>query len=163
VKSKYFTDNLEDDYLPGDRRYQNLHKRVLSDIFTAAGIFDQEKGFLPEVIVSAASLSGFITKCERHKQKLEGKFELALRSDWRLKPTQQLGLILNLVGLSLHKVRTVNQGGKKLYLYTLDKNALSDISTIVERRKSMPMINARSMVDIEAEEQEREMAKEKYQ
>lgn len=53
------------------------------------------------------------------------------------KPTQQLGFILKMMGLSLTKVGTMKVAGRKVHRYRLDADMLEGMQAIVRTRAEL--------------------------
>jgi hypothetical protein len=69
------------------------------------------------------------------KASVENVLGIEVGSDVRLKPVQQLGAILGLVGLKLERVHAQKDQGRKVYRYHIEPVSLGRMEEIVERRK----------------------------
>ncbi|GJD82457.1 plasmid replication protein, CyRepA1 family [Methylobacterium haplocladii] len=106
-------------------RTDGPHKSVTDMI---SGTFDTS------IIFDADDLSNFAKFMVENKGAIENVLYHHVRSDIRNKPTQQLGLILRTMGLSLRKVGSVKVAGRKIYRYQLDEDDLARIQSVVQRR-----------------------------
>jgi hypothetical protein len=89
---------------------------------------------LPAATITAAGLTAFVKSCRSSSKRLGEFFDMPLRSDIERKPTQQLGAVLRLVGLSLTKVRMPKAGGRKIYEYQLNNRDMETIAKVADRR-----------------------------
>jgi cyanate lyase len=109
-------------------------RELLRALFASAAIFTDANGFVTDAVVTQGDLPNFIAKCESKRVAIERLLDMSLRSDLRRKPVQQLGAFLKLVGLTLTGVGTRKQGKEKLYLYSINSDALARIESIAARR-----------------------------
>jgi hypothetical protein len=94
-----------------------------------AGSFDAEAVF------DARDLQAFARFMTGNKGPLENLLRHEVRADIGKKPTQQLGLVLKMLGLKLAKAGTVRVSGQKVYRYRLDPSALRDMQQLVAARE----------------------------
>lgn len=96
-----------------------------------AGSFDSERVF------DARDLTTFARFLLANKGAVENVLGLYVRSDIPKKPTQQLGQILKLTGLTLSRAGSVKLDGKKIYQYQLGTTELQQMNEIVRRRSEL--------------------------
>ena len=120
--------------LPSDRSNLLVKKQLLVRLLTTAGVLRGDGAFDAEVTVSAADLDEFIKRCCATKNRVELLFDTPIRSDIGRKPTQQLGALLQLVGLKLERAEIRKVGGRKTYRYKVSPVSLHLMASIVERR-----------------------------
>jgi hypothetical protein len=88
-----------------------------------------------ETIIDQSDLGKLVEKMVSAKASVENILGIEVRSDIHIKPVQQLGAILGLVGLKLERVQTQKDQGRKIYRYRLEPDSLGRMKGIVERRK----------------------------
>jgi hypothetical protein len=98
------------------------HGRVAGS-FDAAAVFD------------ARDLKALARFMLNNKGPLENVLGHEVRADIVKKPTQQLGLLLRILGLGLEKAGTQKVAGRKIRRYRLDPSALSAAVEIAARRE----------------------------
>lgn len=123
------------DLLLVDRRESIDRRRLLIDLFTAAGIFRENEGFDRSAVITQQGLEPFIKTCRQHEVTIQRLLGIALRSDLAEKAAAQLGQFVKRVGITLGKAGTKNVDGKKVYLYELSPASLDAIQEIVNRRQ----------------------------
>jgi len=89
-----------------------------------------------EVMVQHSGLTGFADALVEQKAVIETHLGIEIRSDVKTKSVQQLGMILQLVGLRLERVATPKRKGQKVYQYRLEPKTLVGMKAIVEARKA---------------------------
>jgi Origin of replication binding protein len=118
-----------------DLNESRARRRVLIQLFTAAGIYMKGQGFDCEVIVTQDALGPFIDTCRRERSAIERLLDVSLRKDLATKATRQLNVFLSYIGLTLEKSGTRKQGESKVYLYRVSADRLSAIQAEVRRRQ----------------------------
>ena len=91
--------------------------------------------FCPETIIDQSDLGKLVDTMVSAKASVENVLGIEVRSDIHIKPVQQLGAILGLVGLKLERVQTQKDQGRKIYRYRLEPEFSKRMEGIVERRK----------------------------
>jgi Origin of replication binding protein len=91
--------------------------------------------FCPETIIDQSDLGKLVETMVSAKTSVENVLGIEVRSDVHMKPVQQLGALLGLVGLKLERVQTQKDQGRKIYRYRLEPDSLGRMKGIVERRK----------------------------
>jgi hypothetical protein len=96
------------------------------------GVFDCERE------ITSLDLDLFVQIARSNKAILEMQLDrFQLRADIEEKPTQQLGVLLKMIGLELKRSRTSKlPGDKKLYHYRVDANRLAAIQQIQARQST---------------------------
>ncbi len=107
---------------------------LLRDLFNKTPIF-RDNSFQPWIEYKGADLSDFIKQMIKHKSFIENHLGFSIRSDLSIKPAQQLGKLLKEVGLGHWRAKTRVIKGEKVYFYTLSRDRLSAVETIVQRRQ----------------------------
>ncbi len=107
---------------------------LLRNLFDKTPIF-RDNSFQPWIEYKGVDLMDFIKQMIKHKSFLENHLGLSIRSDLNVKPAQQLGKVLKEVGLGHWRAKTRVVEGKKVYFYTLARDRLSAVETIVIRRR----------------------------
>jgi hypothetical protein len=88
-----------------------------------------------EAVFDARDLQAFARFMTGNKGPLENLLRHEVRADIGKKPTQQLGLVLKMLGLKLARAGTVRVSGQKVYRYRLDPSALQDMQQLVATRE----------------------------
>lgn len=127
-------DERERELLFVDRNESVERKRLLVNLLKVAGVVDDENRFKQDVTVRAGDLRPFAKLCRDEEAKINRLLEIDVRADVARKPTQQLGVVLSLFGLSLELRKTNRAGGKKKYIYALAPDAWDLVMSIVARR-----------------------------
>ncbi len=97
--------------------------------------FYKDHHFDVSVEYTAGDLTKFIANCKNYKAYVEGLFGEDVRSDIDKNPTQQLGRILNIVGLRQTRTRSQKIAGVKIYYYRLDESSIATMNNLVHHRK----------------------------
>jgi hypothetical protein len=71
----------------------------------------------------------------KHRAVVETHLGIEVRRDATVKPVQQVGQILKLLGLRLERLGSKKRKGQKVYQYQLAPGALAKMTAIVEARK----------------------------
>lgn len=125
---------LKTRFLRDERAIAGLLDRLL----TEAGVFDNG-AFLRDRIVSKLTLAAWMKNVMEQKPVIENMLDIEVRNDNA--GISQLQAILKLLGLKLEQAgKTKAQsvaGGKTVYLYRLDADALDTIEGIVKRRSEI--------------------------
>ena len=106
---------------------------LLKDIIKSLPFY-VDGAFDATIEYTSDDLKQFVTICIKYKKYIDGLLRTDIRSDVSNKPTQQLGKILKLVGLSQSKARTTKVSGSKVYHYQLDQEAIDQMNLIVKYR-----------------------------
>jgi hypothetical protein len=109
-------------------------RRLLTNLLTAAGIFDEASGFSRSATVTHGDLSAFADFCDEQRVGIERLLDVSLRSDYRRKPAQQLGVFLKMLGLQLQRVGVRKQGKDKIYTYCIDHDMLNAVESAAAHR-----------------------------
>lgn len=120
-----------------DRDESIQRRRLLVDLFSAAGVFKEAEGFNCRCVVTQEALGAFAQVCRDKRVSIERLLDKTVRGDLEQKAAQQLGEMLRLVGLSLKKLKTVKKGDKKLYSYQVDNAKLVVVEGVVKHRRSL--------------------------
>lgn len=121
-------------YLRADVYEATQHRQLLRDLLTSAGVFSEASGFDRRATITHDDLAAFVELCQQKRVQIERLLDVSLRSDYRRKPAQQLGVFLKLVGLKLEKVGTHKRGTEKVYTYRIDQTKLAAVESIVGHR-----------------------------
>jgi hypothetical protein len=116
-----------------DSRKRSLKQKILQAILNSAGVTDGINNFRTDVI-KPESLDMFITICRKHELHFQDMFGITLRRDIEKKPMQQLGCILELIGLSLEVKHTENIAGKKIRHYGIESCSMQIAIQYANRR-----------------------------
>ena len=93
--------------------------------------------FCPETIIDQSDLGKLVETMVSAKASVENVLGIEVRSDIHIKPVQQLGALLGMVGLKLERVQTQKDQGRKIYRYRIEPEFLERMKGIVERRKDL--------------------------
>ena len=85
----------------------------LTPLLTSDGRLDAD------AVVEASDLIQFADTLSKKKAAIENQLGVQVQRDFRVKPVQQLGRVLGLVGLRLERVHTRKIKGKSMYAYRL--------------------------------------------
>lgn len=105
-----------------DWQNRTRKKRLLKDLLTAAGLYDDDAVFSFTHPISKQSLTGFIELIERNRFELESLFGVAVRSDLHRAPVLQLRDVLKTIGLKLTKKSRVIKDRARTDHYWLDQS-----------------------------------------
>lgn len=107
-----------------DRGKRFKMKRAMTDILAAAGLWTSS-GFDTSAVVEKKSLVDFVAACRRNEQALLDHYGVKIRSRFEEKPTQQLGDILKVFGLTWEggQGKRDQSGGESRMLYRIDREA----------------------------------------
>lgn len=131
--------------LPYDRKLlKRTHLSVLPDFYARILLLHellqttpvyQDGTFLADVEYSHRDLAGFAKQAIRMKPFLEGQLGISVRRDVEKKPTQFLGVLLSMMGLS-HRRRRQKGGDEKskTRFYSLRESSLQRMDRICQRR-----------------------------
>ena len=117
-------------------RERVLGNILLFEIFNESPIF-KNGNFLPNIEFDLSDLDEFSSFIAEKKVFVETQLAMAVRSDLKKKPTEQLGDFLKLVGLKLKLNRTKKVNCKKHYLYKLDADAYTGIEGVASMRRKL--------------------------
>ena len=131
----FMKDQYESHKPKADRRYYQVQRNVLKELLSRARISVSNVGLHMSDEICADLLGDFVTVCIRRKRIVAKLFEIALRKDVARKPTQQLGSVLALFGVSLETTRVQKVGSKKVYWYTLDADSTKQVNRVLEQRR----------------------------
>jgi hypothetical protein len=106
---------------------------LLKDIIKSLPFY-VDGAFDATIEYTSDDLKQFVTICIKYKKYIDGLLRTDVRSDVGNKPTQQLGKMLKLVGLSQSKARTTKVAGSKVYHYRLDQDAIDQMNLILKFR-----------------------------
>ena len=108
---------------------------LLSDVLHAAVLYEPKANeILDTAEVDQASLESFVAGLRKRKRQFESVFELLPRKDADAKRVQQLGVVLERIGLKLGPAKESDAGGKKVRRYQLDLARLERLRGIMRRR-----------------------------
>jgi hypothetical protein len=79
--------------------------------------------FRRETIIDQSDMKQLVEKMVSAKASVENVLGIEVRSDIHIKPVQQLGPLLGLVGLKLERVQTQKDQGRKIYRYRLEPDS----------------------------------------
>jgi hypothetical protein len=118
-----------------------LRERVLGDIllyeiFTSTPIFKNGE-FLPDIEFKSDDLEKFSRFALQMRVFIETQLGIAVRSDVKKKPVEQLGDFLKLVGLKSKSTKTTKLNGKKYYIYKIDPDAYTGIEGVASMRRKL--------------------------
>jgi hypothetical protein len=97
-------------------------KRLLVELLTGAGLYEDGVAFSFTHPVSKQSLSSFIEAVERNRSELDVLFGIAVRSDVNRAPVIQLRDVLKAIGLTLTKKHRVIKDHTRTDQYWLDQS-----------------------------------------
>lgn len=103
-----------------DWKKKVARKRLLSSLFTIAGIFDESTGFISGKRICKHDLKPFIDAAQRSQTELAQMLDCKTRADIATAPMLQLRELLKLVGLSMSKANSTRTGNMKTVWYELD-------------------------------------------
>ena len=102
----------------------------LTPLLTSDGRLDAD------AVVEASDLIQFADTLSKKKAAIENQLGVQVQRDFRVKPVQQLGRVLGLVGLRLERVHTRKIKGKRVYAYRLAPGPLARMKAIVQARRA---------------------------
>jgi len=116
---------------------------LLRDVLQAAGLYEADAGDIQDgAEVEQASLGPFVLALHKRKQQFESVFDLLPRKDADTKRVQQLGSVLDKVGLRLGPAKESDVGGKKVRRYQLDTARLERLRAILRQRAARATVVA---------------------
>lgn len=121
VIQRDFADISKGDQSSVDWSHRTRKKRLLTEVLTAAGLYQDGDGFSFIHAVSKKNLGKFIAVVEANRADLGSLFDLTVRSDLHRAPVLQLKEILKLVGLRLTKMARVRKNHSRTDNYWLDQ------------------------------------------
>ena len=89
----------------------------------------------PGTVIDQFDLGKLVDKMVSEKATVENVLGIEVRSDIHLKPVQELGMILGLIGLKPERVKAQKDKGRKIYRYRIEPESLKRVEEIVEQRK----------------------------
>lgn len=108
---------------------------LLREVLQAAGLFDAKNlKILDSAEVEQSTLESFVGALRKRKQQFESAFDLLPRKDADSNRVQQLGVVLEKMGLRLDKAKASDVGGKKVRRYSLDLARLARLRQIMSQR-----------------------------
>lgn len=108
---------------------------LLRDVLQAAGLFEPKtRQVTEEAEVEQSTLEPFVVALRKRKKQFESVFELLPRKDADGKRVQQLGVVLEKVGLRFGAAKESDVGGKKVRRYQLDMARLERLRAILRQR-----------------------------
>ncbi len=110
-------------------------KLVLHDWLSQTPFFDNGK-FDLSCVYKKEDLKKFVKYAQKNKDLIETQLNISIRSDIEKKPTQQLGDLLQLLGLKNINVSTEKKGHDKFYSYSLDPKTYQVMCDVVKKRKN---------------------------
>ncbi|RYD84429.1 MAG: hypothetical protein EOP84_05510 [Verrucomicrobiaceae bacterium] len=117
---------------------RHLRTLLLQIFLRSAGLWNEE-GFVWSMVIDTRDLDEFIALVQKHKTRIEGQFDIEVRSDLSTKPVSQLSTLLGFVGLNLTKLKgRIADGDKRITRYGWNMEKVSMMKEISERRSSYP-------------------------
>jgi hypothetical protein len=128
-------DMRDEEKLAGDRQNSAQKQKLLISLFRSSGLMNENNQFDLGKEIELIDLAIFIEECVSKKKEIDFHLDIAIRKDLKTNPTQQLGVFLKLVGMSLVKTKSIvtEEGGKR-YSYGLDGDKLAKVQALVNRR-----------------------------
>jgi len=137
-----------------DAQNSALKRKVLRDLFKAAGLADGWRAINLAAEITHADMSDFVAAIIENKNKLETLFDMTLPRNLEDKPVSSVGNVLALIGLRLVKSRIKKSGNDKIRYYKVCPTAMDEMTEIIKQRtelksKPLPMRrrNAANAVD----------------
>lgn len=132
----------ESGYFASDASHLAVKKLLLFQLLSAAGLADATTPIKTDVIFSKHALDTFIAVCKQHKAKIQELFGVNVRSDVKANAVQQLGTVLELIGLKMTPGQRQKVGGVTTYYYKIEDSTLTDIHEVIEKRVAPPTKSA---------------------
>ena len=122
--------------VPFDRQFRNAKVGILVKLLSAAGVFDSKSNdFLLGAEVKASGLQVFIDAFRSDRRRIESELAVVMRKDIVRKPTQQLGDLLDKIGIQLKETSVKKIAGKKIRSYGINGEVLFNLKKVVDRRR----------------------------
>lgn len=119
-----------------DRDFRSAKADILGKLLSAAGVFDLRTGkFQLDAQIQADLLGPFVALFRGERRRIESELGLVMRRDIDRKPTQQLGDLLEKVGLHQKEVATKKSDGRKLRFYGIDADGYFSLVKVISRRR----------------------------
>ncbi len=118
-----------------DQNFRVSRNQILKEALFVAGLSDDVNPIKSDIEINSVALKRFITFCHGNESRLEKVLKVKIRSDLQKRPMMQLGAILNIIGLSLEKVRTKKIAKSKINYYKISSDQWSTAQHYIELRK----------------------------
>lgn len=129
-------DQYAESLLIPDKPQHLLKKHVLRDALQAAYVM-QSDSLDRTAVIDASMLDAFATYCFKHKAQIERLFSVGVRQNARRDPIRQLQSLLQVVGLSMVKVRRDQSGKESKTFYRLSGDRVDRIDGWAQRRRDV--------------------------
>lgn len=133
-------------YFASDIGHGPIKNLLLRQLLSAAGLADATTHIKTEVIFTKYTLGSFISACQQNRAKIQELFGITVRSDVKANAVQQLGKVLDLIGLQTTKPERQKVGVVTTYYYQIDAGSWDAIRDVINRRAAGVV---RSVSDIE--------------
>ena len=118
-----------------DRSFRCTKVDLLGKLLSAAGVFDLKSGeFLLDAQIQADCLRAFVEAFRAQRRRIESELGLVMRKDIERKPIQQLGDLLEKVGIRQKATTTKKSAGRKIRFYGIDVEGYVRLVDVVQRR-----------------------------
>lgn len=106
-----------------ERELLSKTKSLLSELFDAAKLIDQNGNFIEDKAICNADLESFKSLCLQRKFDIESLLKMSLRADLQIKPIAQLGELLRAIGCEWKKPMKTEIKGKNIIYYAINYDA----------------------------------------
>jgi len=119
-----------------DRQFRSVKAELLAELLTSAGLIDPaSREFLTSAQFGTDNLKAFVACMRKHGKRVEAELKVILRRDIEKKPVQQLGDVLDLIGVELALLSTTKVKGVKRRCYGMEAEGLCALVEVVIRRQ----------------------------
>ena len=126
-----------------DRNFRSTKVDLLGKLLSAAGVFDLRSGeFILDVQIQADCLRAFVDAFRVQRRRIESELGLVMRKDIERKPIQQLGDLLEKVGIRQKATTTKKSAGRKIRFYGIDAEGYVRLVDVIKRRLEKREIEA---------------------
>lgn len=119
-----------------DRQFRNAKVEILVNLLSAAGVFDYKAGdFSLDAKINSDGLQTFIGVFRSDRRRIESELGLVMRRDIERKPVQQLGELLDKIGIIQKEKSAKKSGGQKIRTYGIDADGYFNLMKVIVRRR----------------------------
>ncbi|MBB5371080.1 MULTISPECIES: hypothetical protein [unclassified Janthinobacterium] len=110
-----------------DRNFNYTRKILLKELFIAAKLCDAEGKFIKDKLICHEDLIEFKKICNSKRGEIETILKIDVRNDLDKKPMTQLGIFLNLLGISRNKPKNYDLNGKRVRYHAINYSTLEEV------------------------------------
>lgn len=117
-----------------DRNFNYAKKFLLKELFIAAKLCDVEGNFIKDKLICNDDLVEFKKICNAKRGDIETILGIDVRADLNEKPMTQLGVLLNLLGISRNKPKNHDVNGKRVRYHKINQSTLEAVMKYAKKQ-----------------------------